>query len=145
MALMLHRCAQRMLDAAAVEAANRLELIERDANGGARTSAMRPGSAKTSCARRATSRSERTAGKATASPRCRRASIRCGPPAASRRSPRAASSRAFVERVSADEDRARVALEKRQVGAVAADGNLDREAAGRDAPASARETSDDLP
>ena len=61
-ALMLHGGAQRVLHGPAVEAGDRLELVERDDDLAPRISARRAGRANTSCARREMSRSVRTAG-----------------------------------------------------------------------------------
>ena len=65
---MLHGGAQRVLDRAAVEAADRLKLVERDDDlAPARRRRAAPGSANTSCASRETSRSDRTPGNETLS------------------------------------------------------------------------------
>ena len=131
LALVLDRGAQRVLDAAAVERADRLELVERDRQlpaaalgdaagqrehflGEARHVALGPG-------RRERERQLRAS-------RARRS--RSGPPV----SPPPSMSRSHGRPrgrsgVSTDDERPGVALEKRDVGAVAADGDVDDERA----------------
>ena len=136
---MLHRGAQRVLDAAAVEAADRLELVERDgepaaarrrrAGRAARTPPAPAATTSRRCGRRETTTRE---------PRCRRGPVRRRTSARTASSSVAQPGRARgPSRVSTDDQRPGVALEERDVRAEAADGDLDgqRAAASRPRPA----------
>ena len=149
LALVLHRGAQRVLDAAAVERADRLELVERDRHAPPlAASAMLPGqrehllreprdvavAADGGERRPRAGRGPAASGSTRTSGRTRAEHV-----AQPGRAPRRA-------RVSTASERPGVALEKRDVGAVAADRDLDRQRArcGRRCR-SAWRTSDDLP
>ena len=130
LALVLHGGTQGLFDAATVESADGLELVERDDDPAARASASRAGNAKISGARRETSLAERTAGKATATAETPSGAVSSRTsglvaPIASRshnRRPRHARLRR--------QHRLGISFEKRQIGAVATDSGLDRQAPG---------------